>query len=94
MAFQFRNPLAKRVRTFCAFCKSPRRVYRKRRIGMLDILASILGALALMGFVFQDWDPRAILFFVFFLAVAETFIQLRWRMGLSVSTADLILRCT
>jgi hypothetical protein len=77
----FQNPFAKRIKAFCAFCKTPRHVYRKKRIGAFDILACALGALTVMGLVFQQWDPRVFLFFVGFLAMAEIFIQLRWRVS-------------
>ena len=76
-----KNFINKRVETYCAFCKTPRKMERKKRIGFADILACALGSLVLMGFVFQDWDASAVLFFIAFLAVAEMFIQLRWRMG-------------
>ncbi len=33
--------------------------------------------------VFHEVDPRAILFFVAFLAIAETFVQIRWRMTIA-----------
>lgn len=82
MAFFSRdNPFAKRIRAYCAFCKSQRRIYRKKRIGPWDAMAAAATALALMGLLFQDWDARAVLFFVAFLALAEIFIQLRWRMS-------------
>ena len=77
----FHRIFAKRVNTFCAFCRIPRKVYKKRRIGPGDIFSSLLGALILMGLLFQELDARAIFFFVGLLFISETFIQLRWRTG-------------
>lgn len=65
---------------YCAFCRSPRKVYRKRNIGLFEIAGSALGSVAFMFVVFQEFDPRALLTFVAFLAVSETFVQLRWRL--------------
>jgi len=65
---------------FCAFCRSERKVYRKRNIGLSDIAASILGSGAVMFAIFQEFDPRVLLIFVAFLAIAETFVQIRWRL--------------
>ena len=76
-----KNFINKRIETYCAFCKTPRKMYRKKRLGLADILGAALGALVMMGFLFQDWDARAFLIFIGLLAIAETFIQLRWRMG-------------
>ncbi len=33
--------------------------------------------------IFQEFDPRVMLIFVAFLALAETFVQLRWRMTMT-----------
>lgn len=70
-------------RCFCAFCRSERVVYRKKHISFFD------GALAaaasfLLGFiVWQDIDPRVLMFFAFGLGFAELFIQVRWRLSIS-----------
>jgi hypothetical protein len=55
-------------------------VYSKRNIGLSDIFASALGAGVAMYGIFQEFDPRVMLIFVAFLALAETFVQIRWRM--------------
>jgi len=68
---------------YCAFCRTPRRIYKKKRISLVNVVASLIGAVVMMIAIFQEFDPRFFLFFVFFLAVAETFIQIRWRMSMS-----------
>jgi hypothetical protein len=65
---------------YCAFCRSPRKVYLKKNIGLMDILGAALGSAVAMLAIFQEFDPRALLIFVAFLAVAETFVQIRWRL--------------
>ena len=75
--------LQNRQDCYCAFCKSPRKVYTKKSIGVVDILASALGATVVMYGVWQELDPRAILFFILFLALSETFVKLRWRLNMA-----------
>lgn len=55
-------------------------MFTKKNIGLFDIFGSALGATALMYAVFQEFDPRVLLVFVAFLAVSETFVQIRWRL--------------
>lgn len=69
----------KRVACFCAFCKSERKIYRKRRSDLTNIAWSGFGALAMMFALFHGFDPMVFLFFVSFLIAAEIFVQLRWR---------------
>ena len=71
-----------RAQCYCAFCRSPRKIYRKRNIGFLDIAASAVGSLTIMYAVFQEFDPRVLLLFVAFLAISETFVQVRWRLAI------------
>ena len=74
--------LSHRKECFCAFCKTPRVVYVKKGINLFNITASALGAIAVMYALFQDLDPRAILIFVAFMAIAEIFVQIRWRLNI------------
>lgn len=73
---------SKRVQTYCAFCRVPRKIYIKKRIGLGEIILSLVGTLLTMEFVFQGFDIRASVFLVFFLFMAELFIQMRWRTSL------------
>ncbi len=65
---------------YCAFCRTERKVYTKRNISVSDILGAALGAGAVMMVIWQQFDPRVSLIFVFFLAIAEVFVQVRWRL--------------
>jgi hypothetical protein len=71
-----------RQNCYCAFCKTPRKVYTRRRIGLSHILAAALGAGLAMMALFQEFDPRVFLLFILFLAISEIFVQLRWRLTL------------
>lgn len=68
---------------FCAFCKTPRRIYNKKRMGVLNLLLAALSTWVFMMVVWKQFDPKAIIVFAFFLLLAEVFIQMRWRMSLS-----------
>ena len=68
---------------YCAFCKSTRVVYTKRRINIFNILTAALGAVVAMYIVWQKFEPQAILIFIGFLISAEVFVQLRWRVNIA-----------
>lgn len=67
---------------YCAFCKTPRRVPRKRNISLWNIVASVFVAVLMMMVFWQGYDPRVFVFFAFSLAVAEIFVQFRWRLSI------------
>ncbi len=66
----------------CAFCRSPRKVIKKRRLTWMNVLYSALLALLLMFIFWQGLDGRVFLFFLIHLVLAEAFIQIRWRLSL------------
>jgi hypothetical protein len=66
----------------CAFCRLNRRIFVKKSIDWTNVLTAAIAAALLMFVIWQDADPRAVIFFVAFLAVAEVFVRLRWRMSL------------
>ena len=67
----------------CAFCQLERRVYRKNHISPTNILLCLVASLVVMMGVWQRPDARVLVLFVFFLAMAEIFLQVRWRLTLS-----------
>lgn len=71
----------KRHNCFCAFCKSPRRIYRKKNISLVNILGSALAAAVVMFAIWQQYDPRVMIAFVICLAVSEVFVKIRWRLS-------------
>jgi hypothetical protein len=73
---------SQRTDCYCAFCKTPRSVYQKKRLGAFNIFASAACSFALMFTIWQRFDPRVFVFFGIFLAFAEVFVQLRWRVNI------------
>ncbi|QDK37413.1 hypothetical protein [Bdellovibrio sp. NC01] len=71
---------------YCAFCKTPRRIYRKKNISVMNVVASAMAAIVLMFAIWQEFDPRAIIAFVVCLAISETFVQIRWRLSVVCRT--------
>jgi len=67
---------------FCAFCRLERRIYTKKSIDWTNVLLAFLAANLMMFILWQQPDARMIIFFVMFLACAEVFIRIRWRMSL------------
>jgi hypothetical protein len=70
-----------RISSLCAFCKSERKINRKKNLGLADYLTAGVCALIAMAVVFKDFDPRMFIFYIAFIAIGEFFVQLRWRMG-------------
>ncbi|WII71951.1 hypothetical protein QJS83_15920 [Bdellovibrio sp. 22V] len=72
---------SQRHNCFCAFCKSPRRIYRKKNISVMNLLASALASVVLMFAIWQQFDPRVMIVFVVCLAISEVFVKIRWRLS-------------
>ncbi len=68
---------------FCAFCRSERVVYRKRHISLFDVFTSIIVSLLLSFIVWQDFDPRLVVFFAMSVAISELFVVFRWRFSIA-----------
>lgn len=71
----------KRHNCFCALCKTPRRIYRKKNISFMNLLASALASVVLMFAIWQQYDPRVMIVFVVCLAISEVFVKIRWRLS-------------
>lgn len=70
-----------RVKAHCAFCKSERHVNRKKNLDLMDYLTAGICSFMAMAAIFQEADPRVFIFFIFFIAIGELFVQFRWRIG-------------
>ena len=70
-------------RCYCAFCKSPRTVYLKRHVGVIDVFLSLAAGTLLSFIIWQEIDPRLLAFFAIGLGLAELFISVRWRMTIA-----------
>lgn len=74
-----------RIPVLCAFCRNPRRVYRKRRAKAFDYAAMALISVVLMYVVFGGLDPRALIFYAVAMVTVESCIQFRWRLSVTCS---------
>lgn len=70
-------------RCYCAFCRSERVVYSKKHVSLLDVTLALIASALLSLILWQDFDPRAVVFFAIGLALAEMFILFRWRLSIS-----------
>ena len=71
-----------RKRCYCAFCRTERIVYTKRRMDVFNVLAAAAAATVVMLAIWGTMEPKAMLIFVAFLAIGETFVQIRWRLNI------------
>lgn len=71
---------------FCAFCRTPRRVSIRKRMGVVNVLLSVLTGMLISFIWFQGFDPRAMLFIVLSLMIGEMFVQIRWRLAIVCKT--------
>lgn len=72
----------KRHNSYCAFCRSPRRVPQRRGVGMVNVMGAMFVAGLLMWVMWQGFDPRVAVLFVMALAGAEIFLRFRWRLAI------------
>lgn len=68
---------------YCAFCKSPRVVYTKRHVSLLDVFLAILCGFLLSLIFWQKLDPRLVVFIALGLGAAEIFVVIRWRLSIA-----------
>lgn len=71
-----------RDRRFCAFCKSPRRVYLKKHVDLTNVLASGLLTGAVTMAFWNDLDPRGLAIFGMLMLFSELLVYLRWRLAI------------
>ncbi|MCB0390978.1 MAG: hypothetical protein KDD58_06800 [Bdellovibrionales bacterium] len=68
-------------KVFCAFCKLPRHFYNKKHIDWTNVALSSFCSVVLMFAIWQGFDARIMILFVMCLMVAESFVQIRWRLS-------------
>lgn len=80
--------LSSAQKIYCAFCKLERHIYVKKHANWTNVALSFFAATLLMMLVWREWDPRVVVFSVVFIAIAEVFVRVRWRMGLPCPHCD------
>lgn len=64
---------------FCAFCKNPVTIYRKKHISILDFLYCTVLSLLVSYSLWQKIDPKFLIFLSLLVFCCEIFILFRWR---------------
>lgn len=67
---------------FCAFCKSPRKIYSEKHIGGVLLTLSLLITLGISYVIWETLDIRSFAIFALSVLIIETTMQLRWRKSL------------
>ena len=67
---------------FCAFCKTPRKVYKSKYLSVISIIGLIGLSLILAEVIWQTLDPRGLFILGISLMVGELFSQLKWRQSM------------
>lgn len=68
---------------YCAFCRSVRVIYRKKHVSGFDVFLAAVAAALMSLLVWQDLDPRAVVFFALGIGFAEIFVLFRWRLSIA-----------
>ncbi|MFZ3229388.1 MAG: hypothetical protein WA160_04225 [Pseudobdellovibrio sp.] len=71
--------LSHRRTCYCAFCKTPRKVYKSKNLSLLEIISLIFLSVIITHVVFRSFDPRGLGIVGIFLITGEIFTQLKWR---------------
>lgn len=67
---------------FCAFCRTPHRVYANKGIGVTHIILSTLFTLCFMWGYWGHWHLQAIPILLLSLFLSELLLHFRWRLAL------------
>lgn len=57
-------------------------MFRKRHVSVFDVFLVLLGSFLLMVLIWQDFDPRFLLFFALGLVWSESWVLWRWRLSM------------
>lgn len=64
---------------FCAFCKSPRKFYAQKRLGIKGLFSSLLIGIALSYILEQAMSPSALFIMIVIAIMLDLLTQVRWR---------------
>lgn len=73
----------KMIHCYCAFCRLPKRIYGQKSVSMATVLVCLLLAIPMSHYIFGEFNPAILIFFLMFLGVAEATLQVRWRLSLN-----------
>lgn len=64
---------------YCAFCRSPRKVYSKKHIDLTNVVAAALFAGTVTMALWGQLDPQGLMLFIALVGGGEMMVYLRWR---------------
>lgn len=67
---------------YCAFCRTPHRVYKKKGVSFVYIFFSLLLTVSFMWGLWGTWNQKAIPVFFICLFLGEIVTHFRWRLAL------------
>lgn len=70
-----------RDQRFCAYCRSPRKVYVKKHVDLTNVVAAGLLSAAVTMVIWGDVDPRGLMLFCLITGIGELLVYLRWRVA-------------
>ncbi len=73
---------ADRSQCFCAYCKSPRRIFRARGLTAVHVLGCLIFSAAISMWFRSIFDVFFLVLFASFAVIAEVVLRLRWRMSI------------
>lgn len=74
--------MSRRSEHFCAFCSSPMKLPAKKTVGIWQLLWASTVSFALTLLIWQEIDPKGILFLPMLIGLTEVFFVLRWRLAI------------
>jgi len=75
--------MARRTECYCAFCKTPRKVYTEKTLRLRHVFWSFLLSLAFSFVIWREYNPKSLMFAVVAMMTAEIFVRIRWRMHIT-----------
>jgi len=85
LLFWHNNPMglfkSKKEHGYCAFCKSPKWIYKTRNIGFLGFFVSLVCSFIFGNVAFHEFNPLVVVVFVMLLVLVELLVHIRWRMS-------------
>ncbi len=64
---------------YCAFCKTPRKVYKHKNLSYFEVLSLIFLSIIFTFVIYKSMDPRGLFIVAAFLLFGEIFTQVKWR---------------
>jgi hypothetical protein len=67
---------------YCAFCKTPRKVYRNKNLNLMTMVGLIGLSFVLTNTIWHNFDPRGLFILGLLLISGEVLAQIKWRQSM------------